>query len=485
MVEANSKGGFRPIIRNGGRILVFVSILLWLYQNNFQPVNYLIALVVIIRIFILILSKTALFTKKEFDREKPSFIRKVKLFSTLLAFSVVFILLSASLYLNFSDQVGGDPGSYDSLHYKDDKFHNLETTSVGSGSFFETLAKYMVEDGTRSPNIPLPTQEFREISLEYEEISITWFGHSSILIHSNNVSILTDPVFGIDNIDPLFLGPSPFVYENTYEIEDLPPIDYVFISHDHYDHLDMDSVKALQHSTFFVPLGVKSHLVAWDVSESNIQEFDWYEEANVSDILNIAFTPSQHFSGRGISGDNTLWGSWVINLHGQAIFFSGDSGYSEEFVTIGEKYGPFDIAFLEAGQYNEAWAKIHMFPKESIQAAIDLNASTMLPIHNAKYVLSLHPWNEPLEEVTLEGQRVNQSVSTPMIGESFVLGQSKPQTYWWRDVNQASPPFLKDNYLVGLVVPVILIAGLAIIYQTRISRSKVDNQNELLKLEPS
>ena len=381
-------------IKSAGKVILLLTLMLWFYRNNLQSINFLILLVLLIRVSINLLCRTSVYSKKEPDLQNPSFKRKAKIFSTMVLFFIVIILLSATAFLNLSPQVGGDPGSYDSPNYYDGKFNNLNETSVSTGSFFGTLLDYMVGDDDRQPDVVLPTKEYQNMPLNQSDVSITWFGHSTILIQSHNTTILMDPILGDGELDPLIFGPSPFAYEHTYGIEDLPQVDYVFISHDHYDHLDMGTIQSLAGAEFFVPLGVKSHLTTWDIPSESVIEFDWYDEYNVSSELFIALTPSQHFSGRGLSGDNTLWGSWVLEFNGHKIFFSGDSGYSDEYAKIGEKYGPFDIAIIEAGQYNEAWSSIHMFPEQSVQASIDLEASTILPIHNTKYVLSLHLWRE-------------------------------------------------------------------------------------------
>ena len=452
-----------PRIKAIGKILLFLTVMLWFYRNNLQSLNFLIVLIFLVRGSINLLCKTSAFTKKETDLSKPSFKRKAKIFSTMLLFFVVVILLSATAFLNFSPQVGGDPGSYDSPHYYDGKFNNLNETSVSTGSFFGTLLEYMVGDDDRNPGVVLPTKEYQNMFLNQSEVSITWFGHSSILIQSHNTTILMDPILGDGELDPLIFGPSPFAYEHTYDLEDLPEVDYVFISHDHYDHLDMGTIQSLEGAEFFVPLGVQSHLTTWGIPSKDVMEFDWYDEHNVSSDFFIALTPSQHFSGRGVSGDNTLWGSWVLEFNGHKIFFSGDSGYSSEYAEIGDKYGPFDIAIVEAGQYNEAWSTIHMFPEQSVQASIDLNASSILPIHNTKYILSLHKWDAPLERVTAAGELLNQTVSTPYIGETFILGGDNPDTRWWRDVVIPSPPWLKTSAFVGFLIPFSLIGSLAMI----------------------
>ena len=466
-------------IKSTGKVLLLFTLMLWFYRNNLQSVNFIIILVLLVRVSINLLCRTSVYTKKETDLQTPSFKRKAKIFSTMVLFFVIIILLSATAFLNLSPQVGGDPGSYDSPNYYDGKFNNLNETSVSTGSFFGTLLDYMVGDDDRNPDVVLPTKEYQNIPLNQSDVSITWFGHSTILIQSHNTTILMDPILGDGELDPLIFGPSPFAYEHTYDTEDLPQVDFVFISHDHYDHLDMGTIQSLAGAEFFVPLGVKSHLTTWDIPSENVIEFDWYDEYNVSSELFIALTPSQHFSGRGLSGDNTLWGSWVLDFNGHKIFFSGDSGYSEEYAEIGDKYGPFDIAIIEAGQYNEAWSSIHMFPEQSVQASIDLEASTILPIHNTKYVLSLHKWNAPLERVTAAGELLNQTVSTPYIGESFVLGGENPDYRWWRDVEIPSPPWLKTSTFVGFLIPFSLFASLAMVnIQRFVSEEHLLDQEE-------
>ena len=465
-------------IKTTGKVLLLLTVMLWFYRNNLQSLNFFIILILLIRGSINLICRTSAFTKKETDLSNPSFKRKAKIFSSMVVFFVIVILLSATAFLNFSPQVGGDPGSFDSPHYYDGKFNNLNETSVSTGSFFGTMLDYMVGDDDRNPSIIIPTKEYLNMSLDEPDVSVTWFGHSTILIQSHNTTILMDPVFGDEGLDPLIFGPSPFAYEHTYEIEDLPRVDYVFISHDHYDHLDMKTIKSLEGAQFFVPLGVKSHLTTWDIPSEDVQEFDWYDEHNISSEFFIALTPSQHFSGRGVSGDNTLWGSWVLDFNGHKIFFSGDGGYSDEYAEIGEKYGPFDIAIIEAGQYNEAWSSIHMFPEQSVQASIDLNASTILPIHNTKYVLSLHKWDAPLERVTAAGELLNQQVSTPYIGDTFVLGGENPDTRWWRDVEIPSPPWLKVSPFVGFMIPLLLIASLAMVNIQRLVSEEHTSKEE-------
>ena len=462
MEELKSSKGESAVLRKFGLTLLLASFMLWFYRHDLNPVNYIIVVLLIFRASEYAVSKTSLFVKKESDLDSPSLARRTKIYSTLVAVLLTIIVVSATVFLQFSQQVGGNPGTYDSENYRDGSFHNLEESNP-TGSVLDTALKYLTDDGSRYPSSVLPSLEFATMNLTGDDLCITWFGHSSILIQTENLTLVFDPVFGDDNIDPLFFGPSPFEYEHNYELEDLPPIDYVFISHDHYDHLDMDAVKFLSTSQYIVPLGVEAHLTEWGIPSSNIQEFDWYEESNVSEEMSIVFTPSQHFSGRGISTDNTLWGSWAVYINDHALYFSGDGGYSSEFLEIGDKYGPFDIAFIEAGQYNEAWSDVHMFPNQSVQAALDLNAESLLPIHNTKFVLALHGWDEPLEEVSTEGQRRNLTVTTPMLGESFLLSENMPSDAWWRNVSVYEPPMLKQSSLVGALMYSSMLLAVAMV----------------------
>lgn len=462
-----------------GQILFAVTLLLLLYRWNLQPVNVVIIVVFVFWRIIRLLSTTNLFSSNIEITRKSSTIRSAKITGFLLAVILTFLVISSLIFLNVSPQPGGDSVMFDSPNFEDGTFQNLEEFDDGNSSWWGTLSEYMVSDPKRAPTTVLPTIEYQSIELNEGEISITWFGHSTILIETTNVTIITDPLFGEDNTDPLFFGPSPFPYEHTYSLSELPKIDYVFISHDHYDHLDMDTIKELSDSTFFVPLGVKSHLLRWGINDEQVSELDWYEEANITDQFQVALTPSQHFSGRGLMNmDSTLWGSWVFELEDSILYFSGDTGYMEEFKTIGERYGPFDIAFLESGQYDIAWKDVHMFPDEVVQAAIDLKAVSVLPIHNSKFQLALHPWEEPLELVTSIGSSKNISVTTPMIGETFLLNQPLPDDEWWLNVSVGTPSFLKTNPLVGVALAPLNLVGIVWIVTGRQAKRNVDDSEE-------
>ena len=246
---------------------------------------------------------------------------------------------------------------------------------------------------------------------------------------------LIDPVFS-DRASPFsFVGPQRF-QSTPISLQDLPPIAKVLISHNHYDHLDKGAITALASKVeqFLVPQGVEGDLQKWGVDCAKIVNFAWWQELQTDKAL-LAFTPTQHFSGRGLSDSNqTLWGSWVIKTAEESLYFSGDSGYFDGFKAIGEKYGPFDLTMLENGAYNVDWADIHMLPEEAVQAHIDLRGVTMLPVHNSTFDLSSHPWYEPLERVTAEAAKQQVKLITPLVGEVFTAKQVVVGEQWWLDI---------------------------------------------------
>jgi L-ascorbate metabolism protein UlaG (beta-lactamase superfamily) len=264
---------------------------------------------------------------------------------------------------------------------------------------------------------------------------ITWFGHSTLLLEIEGKRLLLDPMFAkAPSPFPLF-GPKRYSETLPIELEKLPPLDAVIISHDHYDHLDSNAIKLLKDKTsrFFVPLGVGSRLASWGVDAEKILELDWWNEFEF-DGLTLACAPARHFSGRGLfDRDSTLWCSWVIGGQQAKIYFSGDSGYGPHFAEIGAKYGPFDLTLMECGQYDERWSAIHMMPEETVQAHLDVQGSILLPIHWGAFTLSFHDWTEPIERVTKAAKARNLDIVTPKIGETVIVGAAEfPTSIWWR-----------------------------------------------------
>jgi len=308
---------------------------------------------------------------------------------------------------------------------------------MGFKNGMATLWEFFKGGKGRKPDRKLPVEkmDLNEISQNKGKTNrVTWFGHSSFLLEIDGKIILIDPMFSRATSPVQLLGPKRYTQEFPIELKDLPKIDVVLISHDHYDHLDEKSIKHLKSITkqFIVPLAVGNHLKKWKVDSAKIIELNWWENF---DFGNIKFTstPARHFSGRGPTDrSKTLWCSWVIQSENYQIFFSGDTGYGPHFKQIHDNFGEFDLALMECGQYNEKWKNIHMLPEQTVQAAIEIGAKIFMPIHWAGYTLSLHSWTEPVERAIKEANKLNIPITTPKIGESINLdNEIFPRTNWW------------------------------------------------------
>jgi len=362
---------------------------------------------------------------------------------------VLLMVIITTLFLNFYPSFGGSHSDEKKItfeqsgHYEKGNFINQIPTSLNMsfGKLLTVLRDYIGGIPNQTPASPLPVLQVDSMTIVSKGdslVRITWFGHSAFLLEINGKNILLDPMFG-NNVGPHpWLGTNRFTNGIPIEIDKLPQIDLVLFSHDHYDHLDYKSVLKLKEKVkqFYVPLGVGSHLESWAVEVDKIHEFNWWDE-KIFDEIQLVCAPARHFSGRGIFDRNTtMWASWVIKSDTIAIYFSGDSGYGPHFKEIGEKYGPFDFAMLECGQYDKRWENIHMMPEQTAQAALDLKAKLMMPIHWGAFVLALHSWKDPVERVTKEAQELNVNVITSKIGEQFLL--NKPlieENSWWVNWN--------------------------------------------------
>ena len=364
----------------------------------------------------------------------------------LIYILVIFTIL-IFIFLNVSPVFGASPDKNskkiieNSENFIEGKFRNIKTTYTNfrTSEKKATLRDWFSPPKDKNPLNPLPTIKF--IGKDLAEGKFVWLGHSTVLMKTEGLVVMTDPVFNRASPLPSFNSKSksnffngkPFIFENPVVIDDLPKVDVVIISHDHYDHLDSKAIKDLSNRVdqFFVPLGVGAHLERWGVNKNRITEYDWYDSKDYKNIK-FTFAPSLHFSGRGVSnGNSTLWGSWMIKSKTLSAYFSGDGGYSETFKKLGNEYGPFDIAFIENGAYNVDWSNVHMFPDEAVQASIDLKAEVLFPIHWSKFDLSVHPWDEPIIRITKEAEKKNVNIATPMIGEVFELS-SIPKKPWWK-----------------------------------------------------
>jgi L-ascorbate metabolism protein UlaG (beta-lactamase superfamily) len=296
------------------------------------------------------------------------------------------------------------------------------------------IKKYLFGKEQRSPEAALPQKQIDLSLLESADSSylkVTNAGHSSLLIHMDGYRILTDPVYEA-KISPV--GPTRFNEEIPIDPTELRDIDVVVISHNHYDHLNKYSIKTIHSevSRFIVPLGVGAQLEKWGVPREKITELDWWDSYDFDEKLTITSTPSQHFSGRGLTDRNkTLWTSYVIATLDHNIYFSGDSGYFDGFKTIGKKFGPFDIAFMECGAYNLEWADVHMFPEETVQASLDLKAHFVWPIHWGTFNLALHDWFDPMKRVTLAAEANGVRLLTPIFGQVVEYPGRMQTEKWW------------------------------------------------------
>lgn len=326
-----------------------------------------------------------------------------------------------------------------SKNYKNKKFQNLSFTPPFAEGY--SMPKVMYEfffakkNPLLKPHAIIPAIHTDLKNLTKDKDIFIWLGHSSYFMQIDGVSFLIDPVlskFG----SPFKFFNKAFEGSDVFKPEDIPQIDYLVITHDHYDHLDYPTVKAIQSKVekVIMPLGVGAHFERWGYSENQILEEEWGAEIKLKNDIKITFTPARHFSGRKFNRNNTLWTSYVLETPNKKLFLGGDSGYDTHFKTIGDKYGPFDYAILENGQYNEAWKYIHALPEDVIQASLDIHAKNIIPVHSGKFALALHPWNEPLQKVTNLGKEKNLNILTPKIGEILDLNQSHNHFQnWWED----------------------------------------------------
>ena len=340
-------------------------------------------------------------------------------------------------------QFGADPKGerltriLNSPNYKDGTFQNLTSTPMlAEGvSYWTVMKDYLRKAEGREPQENIPTVTTNLKQLPDSIPSIVWFGHSSYLIKINGKHILVDPVFSGAASPVSFFGKN-YKGSNRYDVDAFPDIDVVLITHDHYDHLDYQTIQKLIPKTkqFCTSLGVGAHLEYWGVPASKITELDWWERAKLDSDMVFTAAPARHFSGRKFTRGKTLWSSFIFESNGYKLFLGGDSGYEKHFKEIGSKFGPFDIVILECGQYNTAWRNIHMMPEETAQAAVDLGAKVLMPVHNSKFTLALHAWNEPLNRVTTRAKELNVLTTTPMIGEPVLLRSNYPAQQWYNTI---------------------------------------------------
>lgn len=324
-----------------------------------------------------------------------------------------------------------------SPNWRNGSFQNLEETDLNESLWKipGIIYKQLTQSREKEPSQPLPVLPFDKTTfLKPSSTSkFIWYGHSAVLMNINNQNILIDPMLGPDTT-PIAPIPTKRFSEDTLSLIDgFPEIDLLLLTHDHYDHLDYASIQKLKSKTkkYFVALGVKRHLVSWDVSAELITEFDWWD-STIFEGIEITFTPTRHFSGRGLTDRmKCLWGGWAFKTEEENIWFSGDGGYGEHFKEVGRRLGPFDFAFMECGQYNEDWRPIHLFPDECVWAAIDAGAKKAMPVHWGGFALSYqHTWKEPVEDFIKAAVENSLAYAVPALGKTFDVTSEELERWW-------------------------------------------------------
>lgn len=362
-----------------------------------------------------------------------------------LIISVVAIMLiasAASLPFVLNAGFGQAPqGAEKSLierspNYRDGEFQNTLPTPGFSSDKNMVVALWeflTVKRENARPQQPLPLVPTDLASLPLETDTMIWLGHSSWYLQLSGKRILIDPVFSSYAAPFAFLNKA-FDGNYPWQAANMPEIDLLIISHDHYDHLDYATIKGLMPKIkrAVVPLGVGSHLRYWGMKDEVVTEADWQQSVAISDALSVHVLPARHFSGRGLKRNQTLWASFMFVTPTQNIYYSGDSGYGPHFKAIGEQFGKVDIAILEDGQYDQDWRYIHMMPEQTAQAAVDLNAQRVLPGHAGRFVLAKHTWDDPYKRLAQASKDKAYRLLTPMQGEP-VWPADATQTFraWW------------------------------------------------------
>lgn len=321
--------------------------------------------------------------------------------------------------------------------YYDGAFHNptISPAPKVDKSFFAIMYRFLFHKvNNAKPITDLPSMKTDLLALGKEENLIVWMGHSSYFVQLEGKRFLIDPVFS-QNASPVPKTNLAFEGSNIYQASDIPEIDYLLITHDHWDHLDYPSIAALQDKIEHVitPIGVGSYLHQWGFAAEQIEEGDWYDTFD-ADGIDVHVLPAHHFSGRMLKRNQTLWGSFALMSGQHKLYFGGDSGYANHFKEIANKLGGFDLVVLEDGQYDEDWPDIHMAPEQTAQAALDLKAKALLPSHNSKFKLAHHTWYEPLDRITEATRNQPFELKTPMIGQKIELDNTKQHfAPWWKD----------------------------------------------------
>lgn len=326
-----------------------------------------------------------------------------------------------------------------SAQWRDGRFVNVLPRVDGSPSAM--LARALDPADHKSPQEPVPVQ--RRVRADFDAppssgLRLTWLGHSTVLVELDGATLLLDPVWGTRASPVSWVGPARF-YEPPLPLAELPHVDAVLISHDHYDHLDQPTVEALRarEMKWIVPLGVGAHLESWGVPAARIVELDWWEAARVKDI-DVTCTPARHFSGRSVfftGQDSTLWAGWAMAGPRHRVFYSGDTALHPAFSEIGNRLGPFDVTLMDTGAADALWSDVHMGPEQAVIAHQLVQGRVLVPVHWGLFDLAAHTWVEPVERVLAAAARVGVQVATPRPGASIEpLVQAVVERWWPADV---------------------------------------------------
>ena len=363
----------------------------------------------------------------------------------ILAFIILAASISAAVFVFLQQPKFGKQPSGKRLeriqkspHYKDGKFQNLSPTPnlAEDASIPGMMYRFFFQKQQKTA--PAQTFHFEKTDLKNlnpNENIYVWMGHSSYFIQLDGKKILVDPVFS-GAASPVSFTTKAFKGTDLYTTDDIPELDYLIITHDHWDHLDYETVTGLLPKVKHVitGLGTGEHMEYWNYLPETITELDWYEAKDFGNGWKFTAQPARHFSGRGLKRDQAIWASFVLESPSKTIYIGGDSGYDTHFRKTGEQFPDIDFAILEDGQYNKDWRYIHMLPGEHDQAMTDLKAKTLIPVHNSKFKLAQHPWDEPMKKI-LETKKGNYRILTPKIGEKLPLDNNRYTTErWWESL---------------------------------------------------
>lgn len=361
--------------------------------------------------------------------------------TALTIIAVAFILIKIFLSL---PKFGRSPSGelllkiQKSPNYRNNAFQNQsETPSLADGATYPGVIKdfFLTKHPRTHPPSAIPSKKTDLKRLNSDEDIFVWFGHSSYFLQLSGKKFLVDPVFS-GAASPVKFTTRSFPGTDVYSADDIPEIDLLIITHDHWDHLDHETVIKLRVKAkrIVCGLGVSAHLDRWGFDHAIISELDWYEGLDLFEGFRIDAVPARHFSGRKFKRNQTLWLSFVLTSPRLKVFIGGDSGYDKHFLEAEKKHGPMDVAILECGQYNESWRYIHMLPEDVIKAAKDLNAKKLIMVHWGKFKLSVHPWDEPPEKISSLSINEEFILLTPMIGERTDLNSNEKYSRWWKHV---------------------------------------------------